>query len=235
MDNTLKLNKKDIIKFVILSVFLTSMIVCGIIFYPKIKEYISFENVRGFVEKNKFLSFFVFILLQIFQVVIFVIPGDVINATGGFVFNIFIGFLLSFIGVVLGSIIAFYISRILGYNFVNKFVKKEKLDKIVSFFESNTGFISLFIFCNLPFVPKDVLMYGAGLTPLKAKKTLFIYCVSRIPGIIIWNSMGANIYSRSILGIVITLCVLLLFLMFIVLIKKKIDGSRIIKVKPSNN
>lgn len=233
MDNTL--NKKDIIKFIILSVFLTSMIVCGIIFYPKIKEYISFENVRGFVEKNKFLSFFVFILLQIFQVVIFVIPGDVINATGGFVFNIFIGFLLSFIGVVLGSIIAFYISRILGYNFVNKFVKKEKLDKIVSFFESNTGFISLFIFCNLPFVPKDVLMYGAGLTPLKAKKTLFIYCVSRIPGIIIWNSMGANIYSRSILGIVITLCVLLLFLMFIVLIKKKIDGSRIIKVKPSNN
>ena len=233
MDNTL--NKKDIIKFIILSVFLTSMIVCGIIFYPKIKEYISFENVRGFVEKNKFLSFFVFILLQIFQVVIFVIPGDVINATGGFVFNIFIGFLLSFIGVVLGSIIAFYISRILGYNFVNKFVKKEKLDKIVSFFESNTGFISLFIFCNLPFVPKDVLMYGAGLTPLKAKKTLFIYCVSRIPGIIIWNSMGANIYSRSILGIVITLCVLLLFLMFIVLIKNKIDGSRIIKVKPSNN
>lgn len=232
MDNTL--NKKDIIKFVIFSVFLVSMIICGIIFYPKIKEYISFENVRLFVEKNKFLSFFVFILLQIFQVVIFIIPGDVINATGGFVFNIFIGFLLSFIGVVLGSIIAFYISRTLGYNFINKFVKKEKLDKIVSFFESNTGFVSLFIFCNLPFVPKDVLMYGAGLTPLKARKTLFIYCISRIPGIIIWNSMGANIYSRSILGIIITLCVLLLFLMLIVLIKKKIDGSRIIKVKPSN-
>ena len=232
MDNTL--NKKDIIKFVIFSVFLVSMIICGIIFYPKIKEYISFENVRLFVEKNKFLSFFVFILLQIFQVVIFIIPGDVINATGGFVFNIFIGFLLSFIGVVLGSIIAFYISRTLGYNFINKFVKKEKLDKIVSFFESNTGFVSLFIFCNLPFVPKDVLMYGAGLTPLKARKTLFVYCISRIPGIIIWNSMGANIYSRSILGIIITLCVLLLFLMLIVLVKKKIDGSRIIKVKPSN-
>jgi uncharacterized membrane protein YdjX (TVP38/TMEM64 family) len=77
-------------------------------------------------------------------------------------------------------------------------------------------------------------MYGAGLTPLKARKTLFIYCISRIPGIIIWNSMGANIYSRSILGIIITLCVLLLFLMLIVLIKKKIDGSRIVKVKPSN-
>lgn len=231
MDNTLK--KKDVIKFIILSVFLVSMLVCGIIFYPKINQYISFDNVRMFVEKNKFLSYFVFIILQIIQVVIFVIPGDVINATGGFVFNIFTGFLLSFIGVILGSIIAFYISRFLGYNFINKFVKKEKLDKIVSFFESNTGFVSLFVFCNLPFVPKDVLMYGAGLTPLKAKKTLFVYCISRIPGIIIWNSMGANIYSKSVLGIVITLCILLLFLMLIILIKKKIDGSRIIKVKPS--
>ena len=77
--------------------------------------------------------------------------------------------------------------------------------------ESNTGFISLFVFCNLPFVPKDVLMYAAGLTPLKAKRTLSIYCISRIPGIIIWTSMGANIYNRSILGIIITLGILLIF------------------------
>ena len=166
---------------------------------------------------------------------VFIIPGDVINATGGFVFNIVIGSILSFIGVVLGSIIAFYISRYFGYNFVNKFIKKEKIGKLVSFMESNTGFISLFIFCNLPFVPKDVLMYAAGLTPLNAKKTLTTYCLSRIPGIIIWTSMGANIYNRSILGIVITLCVLVIFLLLIVIIKKKIDGNKIIKVKPSIN
>jgi hypothetical protein len=47
--------------------------------------------------------------------------------------------------------------------------------------------------------------------------------------------MGANIYNKSILGIAITLGILLLFLLSIVIIKKKIDGSRIIKVKPSIN
>lgn len=231
MDNTLK--KKDIIKFVILITFLSSMFICGIIFAPKIKEYISFENIRTIVGENKFLSVLIFIVMQILQIVIFIIPGDIINATGGFLFNLVYGSILSFIGVVIGSITVFYISRFLGYGFINKFVKKEKLDKIVSFFESNTGFISLFIFCNLPFVPKDVLMYGAGLTPLKPFKTLSIYCLSRIPGIIIWNSMGANLYDQSILGIVITLLALLAFLLLIILIKKKIDGNKIILIKPS--
>lgn len=231
MDNTLK--KKDIIKFVILITFLSSMFICGIIFAPKIKEYISFENIRTIVGKNKFLSVLIFIVMQILQIVIFIIPGDIINATGGFLFNLVYGSILSFIGVVIGSITVFYISRFLGYGFINKFVKKEKLDKIVSFFESNTGFISLFIFCNLPFVPKDVLMYGAGLTPLKPFKTLSIYCLSRIPGIIIWNSMGANLYNQSILGIIITLLALLAFLLLIILIKKKIDGNKIILIKPS--
>ena len=233
MDDTLK--KKDIVKFIILITFLSSMFICGIIFASKIKEYVNFENVRTLVGENKFLSVLIFILMQILQIVIFIIPGDIINATGGFLFNIVCGSILSFIGVIIGSIIVFYISRFLGYGFINKFVKKEKLDKIVSFFESNTGFISLFIFCNLPFVPKDVLMYGAGLTPLKPFKTLSIYCLSRIPGIIIWNSMGANLYNQSILGIIITLLILLTFLLLIIIIKKKIDGNKIILIKPSIN
>lgn len=223
--------KKDIIKFIILIIFLLSICILGIIYYPKIKELVNFDNIRGFVEDNKSFSVFAFIILQIMQVVIFVIPGDVINATGGFIFNIYIGTILSFVGVVLGSIIAFCISRYLGYNFVNKFIKKEKIDKLVNFMESNTGFISLFIFCNLPFVPKDVLMYAAGLTPLNSKKTLIVYCLSRIPGIIIWTSMGANIYNRSIIGIIITLTILVIFLISIILIKNKIFKNKIIKVK----
>ena len=93
MDNTLK--KKDIIKFVILITFLSSMFICGIIFAPKIKEYISFENIRTIVGKNKFLSVLIFILMQILQIVIFIIPGDIINATGGFLFNLVYGSILS--------------------------------------------------------------------------------------------------------------------------------------------
>lgn len=226
-----RISKKDIFKFICFIIFFLTIITLGIVFSSKIKTVFTFETIRDFIDQHKNISVFLFILMQILQIVVFIIPGDIINATGGFLFNIYIGSLLSFIGVVLGSIIAFYISRLLGYNFVNKFIKKEKIDKIVYFFNTNTGFISLFIFCNLPFVPKDILMYCAGLTPLKAKRTFLIYCLSRIPGIIIWTSMGANLYSKSIIGIVITLLILLIFLLSVVLIKKKIDSTKIIKIK----
>lgn len=226
-----KLNKKDIIKFICFIIFFLTIVTIGIVFSSKIKTIFTFESIREFIDQHKNISVLLFICMQILQVVIFIIPGDIINATGGFLFNIYIGSLLSFIGVVLGSIIAFYISRLLGYNFVNKFIKKEKIDKIVYFFNTNTGFVSLFIFCNLPFVPKDILMYCAGLTPLKAKKTFLIYCFSRIPGIIIWTSMGANLYNKSVIGIVITLLILLIFLSSVLIIKKKIDSNKIIKIK----
>lgn len=226
-----KISKKDIIKFICFVIFFVTIVITGIVFSSKIKTIFTFEKIRNFIEQHKNISVLLFILLQVLQVVIFIIPGDIVNATGGFLFNIYIGSILSFIGVVLGSIIAFYVSRLLGYNFVNKFIKKEKIEKIVYFFNTNTGFVSLFIFCNLPFVPKDILMYCAGLTPLKAKRTFLIYCFSRIPGIIIWNSMGANLYSKSVIGIVITLLVLLIFLSSVLLIKRKIDSNKIVIVK----
>ena len=87
--------KKDIIKFALLSIFLLTIITCGIIFSNKIKENFNFENVREFIGDNKLLSYVIFIFLQILQVVIFIIPGDIINATGGFVFNMFLGSILS--------------------------------------------------------------------------------------------------------------------------------------------
>lgn len=226
-----KFKTSDLVKFIIFVLFIAGMITTGIVFYPKLKAEISFENIRAIIDKNQSTSILLFILLQVLQVIIFIIPGDVINATGGFCFNLFLGSLLSFVGVTIGSICAFYIARFLGYNFVSKFVKKEKLEKLSHALESNKSFIGFFIFCNLPFVPKDILMYVAGLTPMKAKRTLTIYCLSRIPGIIIWTSMGANLYNKSFLGMIITIGILILFLSFIILIKNRMDKRKIIKVK----
>lgn len=226
-----KFKTSDLVKFIIFVLFIAGMITTGIVFYPKLKAEISFENIRAIIDKNQSTSILLFILLQVLQVIIFIIPGDVINATGGFCFNLFLGSLLSFVGVTIGSICAFYIARFLGYNFVSKFVKKEKLEKLSHALESNKSFIGFFIFCNLPFVPKDILMYVAGLTPMKAKRTLTIYCLSRIPGIMIWTSMGANLYNKSFLGMIITIGILILFLSFIILIKNRMDKRKIIKVK----
>lgn len=225
-DKMKKISFKDGIKFFILIIFLLGMLICSLIFAPKLKFFSNFSMIRDYIKKYKNLSFLIFVLLQILQVVIFVLPGDAMNMIGGFVFGIYIGSFLSILGVFLGTIIAFYISRWLGYGFISKFIKPQKLEKINHLLNSNAGALSLFVICNLPFVPKDILMYCAGLTPVKPSRILTIYCVSRIPGIIIWTSVGSQVYNQSVLGLVITFSILALFLTAILLIRKKMNKKQ---------
>ena len=221
-----KAKKKDIIKFVIFILFFISVITCSIIFAPKLKIFSDFGLIRDKIKSYKSLSFIAFILLQILQVVVFVLPGDAVNMVGGFVFGIYVGSFLSIIGVFIGTIIAFFIARWLGYGFISRFIKPKKLENITNLLNSNAGTLSLFVICNLPFVPKDILMYCAGLTPVKPSRVLTIYCLSRIPGIIIWTSVGAQVYNRSILGLILTFAVLALFLTVIIILKNYITKKR---------
>jgi len=214
-----KTERKDVIKFIFFILFFVSVIVCSIIFAPKLKVFSDFGLIRDKIKSYKSLSFIAFILLQIIQVVVFVLPGDAVNMVGGFIFGIYLGSVLSIVGVVLGSILAFFIARWLGYGFVSKFIKPQKLEKITHLLDSNAGTLSLFVICNLPFVPKDILMYCAGLTPVKPSRVLTIYCLSRIPGIIIWTSVGAQVYNQNVLGLIITFAVLAVFLGVILLLK----------------
>ena len=85
-----KISKKDIIKFVCFIVFFVAIVITGIVFSSKIKTVFTFEKIRDFINQHKNVSVLLFILLQILQVVIFIIPGDFVNATGGFLFNIYI-------------------------------------------------------------------------------------------------------------------------------------------------
>ena len=221
-----KTERKDVIKFIFFILFFVSVIVCRIIFAPKLKVFSDFGLIRDKIKSYKSLSFIAFILLQIIQVVVFVLPGDAVNMVGGFIFGIYLGSVLSIVGVVLGSILAFFIARWLGYGFVSKFIKPQKLEKITHLLDSNAGTLSLFVICNLPFVPKDILMYCAGLTPVKPSRVLTIYCLSRIPGIIIWTSVGAQVYNQNVLGLIITFAVLAVFLGVILLLKNHIQKKK---------
>lgn len=221
-----KAERKDVIKFIFFILFFVSVIVCSIIFAPKLKVFSDFGLIRDKIKSYKSLSFIAFILLQIIQVVVFVLPGDAVNMVGGFIFGIYLGSILSIVGVVLGSILAFFIARWLGYGFVSKFIKPQKLEKITHLLDTNAGTLSLFVICNLPFVPKDILMYCAGLTPVKPTRVLTIYCLSRIPGIIIWTSVGAQVYNQNVLGLIITFAILAVFLGVILLLKSHLQKKK---------
>ncbi len=204
--NFKQLDKKSKLKLAGLIVLLITIMFFGITFIPWILEKVKQpEALRDYLRSFGNFGFLMYILLQAVQVLLVIIPADFLNVCAGFIYDIPLGFVLSMIGIMLGTVCAFYISRLLGYEFISKIIPKEKIDKISTILDSSKGTIGMLIICLIPGIPKDLMMYIAGLTLIKASKLFTINALSRIPGTLIWVSVGAQVYNQNQKGIVIIL------------------------------
>jgi len=208
--NLLKMDKALIFKLMFLVLILLALIFFGIKTGPWF-----IENAKNPVYMREFLSgfgnagFLVYILIQTIQAIVLVFPGDLFSICGGFIYGIPLGFSLTFLGLMLGTVIVFYTSRFFGYNLISSFISKEKIEKMSAILNSTKGTIGMFIIFIIPFLPKDIMIYIAGLTPVKAYKLFIIYGLSRIPGTLVWVSVGANTYEKDYLGLGITIAILI--------------------------
>ena len=139
------------------------------------------------------------------------------------------GFMLSMIGIMLGTVVAFSISRLLGYSFISKFISEEKISMISTLLNSTKGMLGMLILCLIPLIPKDLMMYVAGLTPVKAPRLFLVYAISRIPGTLIWVLIGAQAYEKNVTIIVITLTALAMLIITGILLQRKFKTKQIQK------
>ena len=240
--NLAKLDKKSILKLVFLALIFILIAIVGAKIAPWLIE--NGKNpryIREYLASFGSAGFLVYVLIQAIHVIIVIIPGDIFNICGGFVYGIPLGFALSFTGMMLGTVIAFYISRFFGYDVVCMFIAKEKIEKLSGILNSTKGTIGLFIICSIPFIPKDLLIYVAGLTPVKASRLFLVYGLSRIPGTLIWVSIGANAYEKDFIGLGITIAIMIIMLVTVYLLgrfyskKSRIHIYRIRKLVKNNN
>ena len=215
----IQLNRRSLIKLGFLILILAGIVLVGIKTAPWLIENIKNpEYIRKYLAGFGNYGFLVYILIQAIQVIIVIIPGDIVVFCAGFIYGIPLGFVLSYFGLMLGSVIVFYISRFFGYEIVSRLIAEEKIKKISKILNSSKGTVGLFIICCIPFIPKDIMMYVAGLTPVKATRIFFAYGLSRIPTTLIWVSVGANAYEKNMLGMGITIAVLILLLVVVFLL-----------------
>ncbi|HOJ81403.1 MAG TPA: hypothetical protein PLG72_11200, partial [Clostridiales bacterium] len=76
------------------------------------------EEFRDWLNSFGWKGVLVFIGVQVLQVVVAAIPGEVTQLAGGYLYGTFFGTIYSLAGIVLGSVIVFYAARLLGYPLV---------------------------------------------------------------------------------------------------------------------
>jgi uncharacterized membrane protein YdjX (TVP38/TMEM64 family) len=168
------------------------------------------QKLLAFIDSLGPAGFIGFILLQMMQVVAAPIPGEVTGFIGGYLYGPALGIVLSTVGLTLGSLAAFFLSRTFGRPFVEKFVKRETMEKY-DYLLHHKGAFLVFLLFLIPGTPKDLLCYILGLGHLSTKEFFVISTVGRFGGTVLLTLGGNFIHHQQyyrfflLLGIAIIL------------------------------
>lgn len=149
---------------------------------------------EGFLKSFGFWAPVIFILIQIVQVVIPILPGAIGCLGGVIIFGPLWGFVYNYVGICIGSIVVFLLSQRYGVPLVKSMVKEKMYDKYISWLEKGEKFEKAFaVAILLPVAPDDLLCYIAGLTRMTLKKFTGI--------ILLGKPVSIFLYSLSLTGI----------------------------------
>lgn len=144
------------------------------------------------------------IAVQFVQVILFAIPGEITQVAAGYVFGAWLGFLYSFVGILIGSGTAFLVGRMLGRPLSEKLLGEEALKKLDRAVDSGRGRTAVFLLFLLPGAPKDAMSYGAGVSGMPFLEFLLISNLGRTPALLFSTLFGAQLEQRDYVSMAIT-------------------------------
>jgi uncharacterized membrane protein YdjX (TVP38/TMEM64 family) len=153
------------------------------------------QRLRGLFDSFGSAKVLVFLGLQVLQVLIAPIPGQVIGLLGGYLFGVWNGLWLSMAGLTIGSCLALLLGRGIGEHIVRRLVPRAVLAKF-DFLIDQGSLWSFFMLFLLPALPDDAICLIAGLTRLPIWKLMLVCVLGRLPGMAVLSFVGAHAGSN---------------------------------------
>ncbi len=144
------------------------------------------ERVRQAVENFGPMAPVVYVSLLVAQAVLAPLPAPAVAAAGGYTFGTLAGFVLTWLGVLLGGALCFWISRLFGREYVARSDRLKGLDRRVE----EHGAIIVFVLRLIPLVSFDAISYAAGLTGISFPRFLLATALGSAPGTFVFVYLG---------------------------------------------
>ncbi len=173
---------------------------------------------NGYLTSFDNTSCFMSVLLMVFQAVLVPLPYTTLMESNNYVFGQINGLIISWIGLIAGSVACFLIVRLLFRSFIVSLVKKYKFTKVDNFIRKNGDSIVIISrFCM--FLPFDFVSYMFGLTSVKLSSYIRATVLGAIPYLIIHSYLGVSIIN-NIKYIIYSFFAVIAVLVLILLSKK---------------
>lgn len=222
---------KIFLTIIVLSLFL------GIIIYlfPIMRDLSTLEGQIAFkekVENSGVLGMLSLFGLQVAQIFLIIVPGEPIEILAGMCYGSLWGTVFIMVSACIISTSIFLLVRKFGRKFVYDFCDKKKVEKIENskVFQNpkKIEFIMLILFL-IPGTPKDLLVYVAGLLPIKPLKFIIISTFARFPSFITSTLAGEQLAIGDWKMSIILYVAILILVALAVFIINKFDKDKITK------
>ena len=181
-----------------------------------------FNDIVSFLERYKLQSIPIYIILQIAQIVISVLPGQFFQLAAGYLYTFWPALLFSCIGAFLGTTITFWLAKGLGSDFVHIFFEKDKTEDYVKRLNSKKAYTIVFLLYAIPVIPKDVVSYAAGLSEMKYKPFIILSTIGRLPGMMGSIMIGSMWHKEEYVGMIILAIIAVVAFCSCIIYRKKL-------------
>lgn len=162
----------------------------------------SLEGMRGYIEYFSPYSHAVYFLIQLLSVIIAPIPSNITALAGAVLFGTWTSFLLTAAAVIGGSMLVFWLARVLGRSFADKFVSQWVSDKYLEVIKRKRDIFLILVFL-FPFFPDDLICILAGLTDVGYLRFFLIVTLTRPWGLLVACALGGSVISIPLWGMAV--------------------------------
>lgn len=189
-----------------------------------INEFKDVDKIVDLINDNPFKSSIIYLGIMILQVVVAIIPGQVIEMLGGYVFSVPLGLILSTVGLFMGTTVTYFIAKALGSNFIEMAFDEEKVEYYRKKLNSKRSYIIVFLIYLIPGIPKDLVGYVAGISDIDYVLFIIVSTVGRFPGLVGCIIIGEMTYIGNYTIAIVTLAFATILCILGVIYRKQINS-----------
>lgn len=157
------------------------------------------EGFKAYIENFGWKGYLVALGIQMLQVVVALIPGEVVEIGAGCAFGWLGGTLICLAGVAIASAAVFVLTKRIGIKMVELFVDPAKIDSLRFLNSEKKLKRTVFLLFFIPGTPKDLITYFVGLTRITLSEFLAISLIARIPSVLSSALVGHYVIKENYL------------------------------------
>ena len=155
------------------------------------------EAFKEYIEGFGWKGYLVAIGIQMLQVAVALIPGEVVEIGAGCAFGWFGGTVICLAGVAIASSAVFLLTKKIGIKMVELFVDPSKIDSLRFLNSEKKLKRTVFLLFFIPGTPKDLITYFVGLTRISFGEFLAISLIARIPSVLSSTLVGHYVIEEN--------------------------------------